>query len=111
MTLISSIIQAAFRECNIIPIGRTPTSDMQNEALERLQSLLLSVLGNDVGYRLDDWGIVNSTTITRPSGFSQDATGFVVEPQSRLVCNLTAATAIALDPMPQDGQRVSMTVP
>lgn len=108
MTVVSSIIQQALRETNVIPVAANPNPNEATEALARLQSLVLSVLGNEAGYVLEDWNIANATTILKPSGFVQDPTDFYVPPQARLVCNLTIATVLDLDPQPQDGQRVSV---
>lgn len=108
MTLVSSIITQSLRETNIVAVGANPTPKEAEEALDRLQSLVLSVLGNEVGYVLEDWNVANANTILMPSSFVQDTTAFFVAPQSRLVCNLTVATTLDLDPQPQDGQRVSV---
>lgn len=108
MSLVSSIIVQALRETNVIAIGANPSPAEAAEALDRLQSIVLSVLGNEVGYVLEDWNVTNATSILKPSSFVQDPTGFFVPMQARLVCNLSAATALNLDPQPQDGQRVSV---
>lgn len=108
MTLVSSIITQALRESNVIALGANPNPGEAAEALDRLQSIVLSVLGNEVGFVLEDWNIVSATSITKPSSFTQPAAGFTVAPQSRLVCNLSEATSLDLDPLPQDGQRVSV---
>jgi hypothetical protein len=108
MTVVSSIITQALRETNIIAVGANPTPNEASEALDRLQSLILSVLGNEVGYVLEDWNITADDDILKPSGFIQNTLDFIVAPQSRLVCNLSAATELLLDPQPQDGQRVSV---
>jgi hypothetical protein len=63
MTLVSSIIVQALRETNIIAVGANPTPGEAAEALDRLQSVVLSVLGNEVGYVLEDWNVTNATAI------------------------------------------------
>jgi hypothetical protein len=108
MTIVSSIIVQALRETNVIAIGANPTPAEAAEALDRLQSVILSVLGNEVGYVLEDWNVTNATAILKPSSFVQDPTGFFVPMQARLVCNLSVPTTLLLDPQPQDGQRVSV---
>lgn len=108
MTLVSEIITQSLRESNIIAVGANPTPGEASEALARLQSVVLSVLGNEVGFVLEDWNVTNANAILKPSSFAQDTAGFTVQPQSRLVCNLSVATALNLDPQPQDGQRVSV---
>lgn len=108
MTLVASIVQQALRETNIIANAANPNPNEASEAVERLQVLVLSVLGNEAGYVLEDWNVVASNNILKPSSFVQNPTGFYVAPQSRLICNLTAATTLNLDPQPQDGQRFSV---
>jgi hypothetical protein len=109
MTLVSSIITQSLRETNIIAVGANPTPGEANEALDRLQSVVLSVLGNEVGYVLEDWNVFADDNILKPSSFVvDDYSDFFVAPQSRLVCNLSADTTLLLDPQPQDGQRISV---
>lgn len=110
MTLVSQIISDGLRESNLIAVSASPTTAQQTEALNRLQALVLSCLGNEAGYILEDWNIVSSTSITRPSGLpvaSANLATFTVWPNSRLFCNLTEAVELDLDPQPQDGQRLS----
>lgn len=111
MTTVADIITAAMRETNVIGVGQTPTVPEAAEGLSRLQALVLSTLGTDVGYIMEDWSIKSATNITKPSGVpltAAQAAAFTVAPNARLVCGLTAATALLLDPMPQDGQRFSV---
>lgn len=111
MTLVSQIIADSYRESNLIAVGKAPTADQITEALRRLQALVLSCLGNDAGYILEDWNIVSATSIVRPSSLpipAADIASFTVKPNSRLICSLTGAVALALDAQPQDGQRLSV---
>jgi len=55
MTLASKIIQMAFREGNLIPIGSDPTAAEQSEALDRLNAFILGVYGSELGENLVDW--------------------------------------------------------
>lgn len=108
MTIVSTIILQALRETNIIAITANPTPAEANEGLDRLQSVILSVLGNEVGYVLEDWSVGSAISIKKPSGFVQNTTGFTVPAQARLACKLTVATELDLDPQPQDGQRLAV---
>lgn len=108
MTLVSEIITQSLRESNVIAISASPTPDEATEALDRLQSVVLSVLGNEIGYVLEDWNVATATSILKPSGFAAPTSGFTVNPQSRLICNLTEETTLNLDPQPQDGQRLAI---
>jgi hypothetical protein len=110
MTQVTDIIQAALRESNVIAAGQVLTSDQTSEALDRLQSLVLSSLGDEIGYIMEDWNISNASYV-KPTGVpipNAAMAGFAVEPNSRLLFNLTGILTIVLDPQPQDGQRVSV---
>lgn len=108
MTQVLDIITQALRETNIIAITANPTPAETAEGLARLQAVILSVLGNEVGYIMEDWD-VTATSITRPSGYELPSlVGFTVQPQSRLIANLAGDLSLNLDPQPQDGQRVSV---
>lgn len=108
MTTVSNIVTQSLRESNLIAVSANPTTPQANEAIARLQAVVLSVLGNEVGYVLEDWDVITDQLITKPSSFTQDPTDFTVPPQARLICNLTEATTLDLDPNPTDGQRVSV---
>lgn len=105
MTTASTIITAALREANIIAVGTSPTSAEQTEALDRLNSILKSTIGTVVGYELENWGVTTSTSLTDPSNVALSSLSYI-KPNSRMVCKLTSATALNLDPKPEDGQRV-----
>jgi hypothetical protein len=55
MTTAAVIIQAAFREGNLIPVGKQPTTDQQAEALDKLNRLVWGILGYKMGENLTDW--------------------------------------------------------
>jgi hypothetical protein len=55
MTSAVSIIQAAFREGNLIAVGVSPTTPEQNEALDKLNRLVRGLLGYKMGENLSDW--------------------------------------------------------
>lgn len=57
MTLVSSIIQDAYREGNLIPVGKDPTDAEQAEGLRRLNTYVKGVFGFTVGEGLDDWPV------------------------------------------------------
>lgn len=111
MTQISAIIKSAYRESNLVDIKATPTPDEEAEGLSRLQALIKSTVGNEAGFALEDWTAASTTVITDPSGVALSAaqtSAYFVEPQTRLMCNLTIATSLALDPFPNDGQRFAV---
>jgi hypothetical protein len=55
MTTAAIIIQAAFREGNLIPVGKQPTATEQTEALDKLNRLARGILGYKMGENLCDW--------------------------------------------------------
>lgn len=111
MTQVSDIIVQALRESNIIAVNANPNPSENAEALSRLQALVLSALGNEVGYIMEDWNIASAASILKPSGVplaASQAAAWRVPPNARLICNLGAPLTITLDPQPQDGQRFSI---
>lgn len=56
-TTASTIITAAFRESNLIPVGKQPTTDEQTEALPRLNAYIQGVYGYELGEFEMDWQI------------------------------------------------------
>lgn len=55
MTTARSLIQQAFREGNITPIGRSPTDAELSEGLVRLNRFIDGVYGHELGENLVDW--------------------------------------------------------
>lgn len=101
MTLVSDIIQRAYRVSNLIPIGSSPSSAQSTEALNFFNPLLLSTVGNEAGDDLTDVNI----------GGTYDESGVItswVPNNSRLLLQLTAARTFLLDPYPVDGQRFAV---
>jgi hypothetical protein len=105
MTLVSSIIKRAYRKTNLIPIVGSPSANQTTEALEMLNSLVLSCVGNEAGEGL--------SPINFGDGYAEyDESALCdtyVPMNSRLMLNLTAADAVDLDPYPYEGQRVAIT--
>lgn len=112
MTLISSIIADAFREGNILPLGRLPNVNQAAEALRLYNSNIRSIYGDDAGERLDDWPL---------GAFGVDEPG-IVDPRtpdqiqrptinSRLIATNAAALTVYLTPYPQDGSRMAIVDP
>lgn len=100
MTLVSSIITSAYRESNIIPLVSSPNTNQQTEALDRLNPLLLSTVGNEAGDDLNDVNI----------GGDVDQESLVtswIPDNARLLLNLTEAKSYDLDPTPFEGQRLA----
>jgi hypothetical protein len=100
MTLVSDIIKAAYRESNIIPLGASPSSNQSTEALNRLNTLILSSVGFEAGDELVD--------INYGGDYSQSQyINEWVPDNIRLVFNLDSEVTLNIDPQPYDGQRLA----
>lgn len=111
MTQVIDIITAGLRESNVVAPDQNLTPTETAEALARLQALVLSSVGSEVGYIMEDWNVASATSYTRPNGVpipTAQTAGFTIKPNSRLIFNLSAVMTITLDPQPQDGQRFSV---
>jgi len=101
LTLVSEIIQRAYRVSNIIPLGASPSTAQSTEALNLLNPLVLSTVGNEAGDDLID--------VTVGGNYDQSS---IFDPwlpdNTRLLLNLTEALTISLDPYPEDGQRFAV---
>lgn len=110
MTLVSEIITDALRETNIIALGASPSAAESAEALRRLQNLVSSVFGNELGDKLTDLPLGQGST--RPSGYpwygNTLPADLVIPQNARLVLNLSAASTVYLHPYPQDGARLAV---
>lgn len=73
MTIVSQIITDAHRESNLIALGRTPSAAQQAEAFRRLQNIVDSVMGGEVGELLNNWPLGNygRDTISRVNADTQ----------------------------------------
>ena len=110
-TLISSIISDALRETNLIPLGVTPTTAQSTEAFSKLQALVSSTLGNEMGENLNPFPL-GQDNITSPVGYpwwNNTLPGNLFVPTNvRVMCNLTAEGFINLHPKPHDGARMGI---
>lgn len=59
MTTAAGIIQAAYREGNIVAAGKSPTTNEQTEALGSLQRIVDGIMGFEMGELLEDWLVPN----------------------------------------------------
>lgn len=100
MSLASDIIQRAYRETNLIPLGASPSANQTTEALTHLNNLLLSTVRNEVGDPLTDLNIGGS--------YDQSSlTNFWVPENTNLVLNLSSPMTLYFTPYPRDGQLLS----
>lgn len=110
MTTTLEIITQAYRESNLIAIGAAPTSPQQTEALARLNAVVSSVYGYEVGDQLQDWPIGTANVTDATGGW--DATVWSAPPANvRLIAASTTPQAVYLPPDPCDGARVAIIDP
>lgn len=111
MTLISSIIQQALRETNLIALGASPTAAETAESLIKLQSLVSSALGNEVGENLAPWPLGNyGRTTESQMWISEQMLRFPMINSALVAVNEAAFTAY-LPVNPSDGARVQILDP
>src|SRR5580698_10572835 len=55
MTTATNLIQAAYREGNLIAVGKQPTTNELAEALVRLNAFVKGIFGYEMGENLSDW--------------------------------------------------------
>lgn len=82
MTLVSDIIQQAYREGNIIPVGASPGAGEATEALSRLNSLISGFYGAHMGELLSDWMVPQPQRTATVSANYPQATGAAALPSS-----------------------------
>lgn len=112
MTLVSSIINDAFRESNILPLGRTPNATQETEALRLLNQLFSTIYGDEAGEMLQDWPLGN---------FGRESPAYdlgwtdrqIDRPRinSRLIAVNEEARTVYLSLQPQDGSRMAIADP
>lgn len=129
MTLVSQLITDAYREGNLIAVGKTPTTDEKTEALGRFNSFMLGLYGYDLGENLVDWQVPGklrtapvaadfpqlpypseSLGFFEPLPLAADATNDVwpYPPQnSRIVFGGTSNVTVYFTSQPNDGARMA----
>jgi hypothetical protein len=100
MTLVSAIIKSAYRESNLIPIGTEPSTAQVAEGLSRLNTLILSTIGREVGEPIRDLNIGGANDESYLTEVSIPA-------NARLVLNLSASITVHLSANPYEGQRLA----
>lgn len=110
-TLITSIINDAYRETNLIPIGTSPSTAQQTEGFGKLQTIVESVLGNEMGENLNPLPL-GTLDINSPQGYpwwqNQLPGNLFIATNVRLMCNLTGQGTVNLHPLPHDGARMGI---
>lgn len=111
MTLVSQIINDAFRQSNLLALTASPTAAQEEEALRYLNRIVKSVFGNEVGDPLNTFPI-GRNGISRPAGFpwwnNVPDNNWFVPKNTRCMLNLQSAVDLYLHPTPDDGTRFSV---
>lgn len=116
MTQAGEIVKEAYRENNLIEIGREPTDAEVAEALPRLNNILRSLFGRTLGVYLTDWPVPPTTTSPvnaryplQPASMKLSSSTWPYPPSNvRVIAMQTAATTIYLQQSPQDGARFDL---
>lgn len=116
MTLISSIILDAFRESNILPLGKDPTEPQGTEALRLYNALLSSLYGTTEGERFQDWPLGDfdrnpDDPWYRDMCYLSDWQLNNPPINFRLIATNTVARTVWFTARPQDGARYAIADP
>lgn len=111
MATAEEIIDEAYRENNLIPIGAAPTGPERTEALARLNNIVLATYGTLVGEWLTDWETPPKRATSEDARWPRNPANTELPsdvwpyppPNARLITNLTKATTVYLYPQPDDG--------
>lgn len=111
MTSVSTIIGDALRESNLIGINATPTDGELTEGLRRLNAIINSLFGYEVGENLKDYplGTIGqaSNWVDYPGPYDRS----YVTPNSRMIPNISQAMTVYLPRNPSDGCRIGIVDP
>lgn len=117
MTLASTIVQSAYREGNLIPMGKDPTAAQLAEGLAKLNRLLAGLFGNEVGEPLTEWPLpppqrtapVAARYPLGPASSDLPSNVWPYPPGNvRLMCSIAVATRLYFQNAPNDGARVNL---
>lgn len=111
MTTIRQIIIDAYREGGLVQTGLTPEADEFDEGLRKLQTIILSLYGNELGSPLTPvsygaFGVTNA--YGKDDNYSSVIDSTYIPTNTRLIVNNDGAKTLYLQPNPQDGARVAV---
>lgn len=117
MSTAGEIIVQAFREGNFTPIGASSTAEELAESLPRLNSLVASLFGFELGEHYRDWPVPSAWTTAQeqrhpltPLTETETTVSWPYPPQnSRLLVSITAAKTVYFPPSPSDGARMALS--
>lgn len=112
MTLISSIITDAFREGNILPLGKEPSANQAAEALRLFNSCIAALYGDEAGESLTDWPLGNygRESPEYDLGYTDHRLDHPTI-NRRLIAVNEAAKTVYFPLRPQDGARMGLIDP
>lgn len=108
MTLISTIITDAYRETNMLALGKVPAENQLTEALRLYNQVLAALYGGDVGERLVDWPLGGYGR--EPNAETMPATHHP-RPNSRLIATNEEPRTVYMPWAAQDGARYGIADP
>lgn len=110
MTSIRQIIADAFREGGIIAVGAEPSAAEQSEALRRLQSIVDSLYGAELGENLIslNFGPGGLDSSSESTDMRENILLSYIPVNTRLILNVNSPATINLHPQPLDGARLSV---
>lgn len=111
MTLVSSIIADAYRENNLVAVGKDPSTGQQTEALRLLLAVVKAAIGGEAGEYLKDWPLGDYGRQDRDQ-LGRTTTQIANPPiNARLLHTAAAAITVYFPAMPSDGSRMAILDP
>jgi hypothetical protein len=111
VTVLQPIITQGYRELNLLAIGKSPSTNQNDEGLLILQNIIETTVTGDAGEVLKDWPLGNFDRQTRDR-INLPNQYFANPPiNSRLVAVNDAAMTVFLPPRPSDGSLVAIVDP
>lgn len=113
-TAVSEIINQAFRDGNFVAVGEDPTAAEVAEAMPRLNNLIASLFGIELGEVVREWPVPTVWYPTAPlrsqlmlMGESAAESWAYPPANVRLVVRITAPSTVYFPLDPQDGARIA----
>ena len=112
MTTLLAICTDALRESNLIGVNAVPTTPQLDEAVRRLQSLIASVYGFDVGENYQDWMVGLNNVDRTWDMYAQWTETYWRYPiqNARLLLNAPGPQTLYFPRKPDDGARMAIVL-
>lgn len=107
MSTVIDIITRAYRNSNLVSFNDNLDSEKTATGLAYINSLVASVLGNEVGNVFDHFNVGKNNVESTSSVETLNA-NWVVPQNTRLICNLEATRTLNLPIKPSDGARLAV---